>query len=298
MAEPIVEPMAEPMADPRDHRSTRIAVAGLGLVGGSLARALLARGIEVHGTDASVAERAHAVRAGVTVADDLTALVRVAPDVVVLAVPPGAVGAVARVLVPLLPAHATVLHAAGLQEARALGLDAEGEVHARVLGTHPLAGSHGAGFAASRADLFAGATVWAEERADDATRRRIEWLWTAAGAARVVYRPAAVHDREMAWASHLPQLAATAVAATLHDAGVAGEAGGPGLRDVTRLAASPLPLWLDLLRAAPPESAEAVAATGRALERLAAAIARGDEAAITDSWTRAQRWRATHGSAA
>ncbi len=265
-------------------------------MGGSLARALVARGVPVTGTDTSAAERSDAAHAGILAVDDLRALARTAPDIVLLAVPLGAMRTVVPALLPLLPDATTVLHGAGLQRAEALGLD--DALHARVFGTHPLAGSHAAGFAAARAELFAGATVRAEERADDDARERIEWLWERAGAARVVYGPAAAHDREMAWASHLPQLAATAVAAALHDAGMVSDGGGPGLRDVTRLAASPLPLWLDLLRAAPPESARAAAAAGRALEQLAAAIARGDEAAITDTWTRAQRWRAGHRSAA
>ncbi|HEY0969872.1 MAG TPA: NAD(P)-binding domain-containing protein, partial [Gemmatimonadales bacterium] len=76
-----------------EHRSTSVAVVGLGLVGGSLARALLDRGVPVHGTDSSAAERAEAARAGVTTANDLPTLARATPDVVVLAVPPGAVRA-------------------------------------------------------------------------------------------------------------------------------------------------------------------------------------------------------------
>ncbi|GJG89281.1 hypothetical protein tb265_44620 [Gemmatimonadetes bacterium T265] len=268
-----------------------VGVVGLGLVGGSLARALLARGVRVLGAERDPGESRRAARCGVEVVDGAAQLAAALPagGTVVLAVPRAALGAVAAAVLPRLAPGATVLHAAGLQRPEATGLPAAAA--GRVVGTHPLAGSHEAGFAASRADLFAGATVWAEARADAATRARLEWLWTTAGAATVRYETAAAHDAAMAWTSHLPQLASTALAAALAAAGVPAAAGGPGLRDTTRLAASPLPLWRDLLAAAPPETDAALAALADAVAALRAALAAGDAAALDALWERARAWR-------
>lgn len=266
-----------------------VGIVGLGLIGGSLALALRARGITVLGTDACETERRHAAEAGVHVVHDLVALAAYEPHVVVLAVPLGALRTVTRALLPLLPAHIMVVHTAGLQRDEATGLDAR--ARARVIGTHPLAGSHGAGFAAARSTLFAGATVVVDERADGCTRDRLAWLWREAGAATVAHRAAASHDRDMAWVSHLPQLVATALAATLADAGIDPAGGGPGLHDTTRLAASPLPLWRDLLHAAPPDTHAALASMTATLDRLRVALADRHDPLLTELWSRGQGWR-------
>lgn len=275
-----------------------VAVVGLGLVGGSLARALVVAGVPVHGWAASAVDRRLAAASGVRVAPSLAAVADAAPAVVVLAVPLGALRGVCEALLPRLTRDALVLHVAGLQAAAATGLDAAAQ--ARVLGTHPLAGTQEGGFAASRAHLFHECAVSAESRATPAERARLEWLWQAAGAGAVRYQPAAAHDRTMSWVSHLPQLAAVAMAAALDDAGVPSAAGGPGLRGATRLAASPLALWADLLHAAPPETDRALAALEAqvgalraALRQGAAAGAGGEGAApLAAVWTRAAGWRA------
>ena len=275
-----------------------VGVVGLGLVGGSLARALLARGVRVLGADRNARDAELAARCGVEVVEGAARLAAALPaaGAAVLAVPLPALGAVAGDVVPRLAPGAAVLHAAGLQRPGATGL--AGAARERVVGTHPLAGSHEAGFAASRADLFAGATVWAESRADAATRARLEWLWGEAGVRAVRYASAESHDAAMAWTSHLPQLASTALAAALAAAGVPTASGGPGLRDATRLAASPFPLWRDLLAAAPPATDAALAGLADAIAELRAALASGDAGALDAVWARARAWRdAPHGTA-
>lgn len=274
-----------------------VGIIGLGLIGGSLARALVARGVRVLGTARDVEDRQLAARCGVEVVGDAAELAAAMPanGVIVLAVPLPALGGLAEVLLATLAPDVVVLHAAGLQRPAATGLD--GATWARVIGAHPMAGSHDAGFAASRADLFAGAAVWAESRADAATRACLEWLWAGVGARGVEYRTAQSHDAAMAWVSHLPQLASTALAAALAGANVPATLGGPGLRDITRLAASPLPLWRDLLNAAPPDTDAALARLSDTIAELRTALARGDADALAALWGRARAWRCGHESA-
>lgn len=278
------------MAEGIEGTSELVAIVGLGLIGGSVARALVVHGVRVRGVAESADDRRQAAQIGVEVGSDVRGMARgEPPGVVLIAAPLGALERIASQLLPHLPAETLVLHAAGLQGQGASGLpDA---AHARVIGTHPLAGSHEAGFSASRPDLFAGATVFAEARAGDAERRRLEWLWRMAGAGRVEYRSAEAHDSMMAWVSHLPQLASTALAAVLARAGVPASAGGAGLRDATRLAASPLAIWRDVLASAPPETADALAMLGELVEQMRAAIVERDEASLTRVWKSARDWR-------
>ena len=268
-----------------------VGLVGLGVIGGSLARALVAGGVRVLGTARDARDGGQALRSGVEVVADAAALATAMPaaGVVVLAIPLPALAHTARALLARLAPDVTVLHAASLQRPAATGL--AGDPWARVVGTHPMAGSHDVGFAASRADLFVGATVWAESRADDAARAALEWMWDRAGARRVEYRDAEAHDAQMAWVSHLPQLTATALAATLADSTLRFTLGGPGLRDTTRLAASPLPLWRDLLRAAPAETDAALARMADTIAELRVALAGGDAAALAAVWERARAWR-------
>lgn len=268
-----------------------VGIVGLGLIGGSVARALVVRGVRVRGAADSANDRRQAAQIGVEVANDAAELAagETAPGVVLIAAPLGAVARIAGQLLPHLPPETVVLHAAGLQARDAIALP--DEQHDRVIGTHPMAGSHDAGFSASRPDLFAEATVFAESRAGDAQRARLEWLWRMVGAARVEYQAAESHDATMAWVSHLPQLASTALAAALARGGVGAAAGGAGLRDTTRLAASPLAVWGDVLRSAPPETAEALEVLGEIIEGMRAAVAERDEAGVAGVWMRARAWR-------
>jgi prephenate dehydrogenase len=101
----------------------------------------------------------------------------------------------------------------------------------------------------------------------------------AGGAVTVV--SAAVHDRAMAALSALPLAvaAATMIAAGESDVALA----GPGFRDVTRLAATPADLAVELLAGNADDAARAIAAVTAELDRLARALRDGDRAALAAS---------------
>ncbi|HEX5438559.1 MAG TPA: prephenate dehydrogenase/arogenate dehydrogenase family protein [Gemmatimonadaceae bacterium] len=265
-----------------------VAVIGLGLIGGSLARALAEQGIPVRGWSTSADDRALAGAAGVGVAAAAAAAVAGAATVV-FAIPVDRLATTVPPLLGLLERDAVALHAGGVQRQQALHLhDAH---YARLLGTHPLAGSHNSGFSASRPDLFAGATVSMEARADASAREHAEWLWRAVGATEMVYRSADEHDHLMTWVSHLPQLAATALAATLAGCGVDPRDVGPGGRDTTRLAASPFEQWRPLLAAAPGDLAAALRVLEARLQELRQVVEHPDTAALAAFWSSARAWR-------
>jgi len=269
-----------------------VAILGLGLVGGSLARDLHALGLRVLGHDRDAATLAAAVREGhvdVALTPDLSGIEEA--DAVVLAVPVAADPALLR-RVAARPGDAMVTDVGSTKRSVLAAAGAAGLAH-RFVGAHPLAGDHRSGWAASRADLFRGATVFlcpapgsrpeALERADA--------LWRSVGAEPRV-TDAADHDRRMAWVSHLPQAAASALALALARSGLHAEALGPGGRDTTRLAASSPELWADILLDNADEAGAALAALEATVATLRLGLERRDREGLAAALGEARRWRA------
>ncbi len=270
------------------------AVMGLGTIGGSLALSLMRAGWTVRGDALKATDRMAAYRRGIHIAPGagkkrLENLVK-GVEVVVLCVPPGELARVAADIAALVPASVPILHTCSLQAARGLGLSPA--LAMRVIGTHPLAGSAGHGFVAAREDLFAHCLVSVAVPAPVSVRRAAVALWKAVGAREVTSCPADEHDARMRWVSHLPQLAATALAAALADAGVPAGALGPGGRDTTRLAVSPWRLWHALLAMSPSASAYPIRLLEAELSAMRRALEAGDLDALGRTWRRAASWRA------
>ena len=268
--------------------ATRVAIVGLGVIGGSAALKLLDRGVTPRGFTIDDEDVRLSAAAGVHVATSLEAAVGDA-DLVLLAVPLDRLKEVASRVIAAAPAAATVLHAAGLQRVSATKLSAS--VAARVIGTHPIAGSSRAGFAAATVNLFHAATVYVEPRGTRRNREDAELFWSMVGAARIEYLEAAEHDDRMAVVSHLPQLLSTALAATLAASGIDARQLGPGGRDMTRLAASPWATWEPLLAATPDRTSLLLETCTAELTRMRAAIDGGDISALESTWHTARTWR-------
>jgi prephenate dehydrogenase len=142
----------------------------------------------------------------------------------------------------------------------------------RFVGSHPMAGTEGSGFAASRADLFAGRPwiVTPSPITAPAAVRAARALAHAVGAEPVAL-DAAAHDRAIAFLSHVPQLVAWALLEAPQGDGVAARhlaVAGPGFRDMTRLAASPRGVWREILAENRGEVRRAIAAFRRALRAV------------------------------
>jgi len=167
---------------------------------------------------------------------------------------------------------------------------AEADAQARWVGSHPMAGTEQSGFKASRADLYDGARVWCVGHPSAEPRmERLHALWQALGA-----RPATIdaeeHDRLMAVASHLPQLAANALATVLAEHDVTPDLLGPGGAGMTRLAGSSSEVWRDLLRHASPELVAGLRALADTSGRIADLLEAGDLDAIERLMTDTRTW--------
>ncbi len=243
-----------------------IAIHGLGLIGGSLGLALraLPDPPRVVGFDADPATGAAALEGGAVEALLPTAETAV-PGLwlAVTAVPPRAATAL------MLP----VLRAAG-----ATASD-------RFVGSHPLRGSEQGGFRAARRDLYEGAPVLVGGPLEAGSPAgRVAAMWRSIGAVPAPTAPT-LHDALVALTSHLPRVVSTALVRTLRRTGnmtaLLAQGAGPGLRDMSRLAASPADLWFDILTLNAEKVTPALELLEREVRGLRQAIERRDPALRT-----------------
>lgn len=276
----------------------RVLILGVGLIGGSLALALRARGAQVSGHGRDPAHLQGAVDAGVldTVCVDLAAGVAAA-DVVVLGVPVGSMRQALAAIAPVLGDHTLVMDVGSTKQSVADDAVAVwGTPPPGFVPAHPLAGSERSGYAHARADLFSGRRVVLTPLPSSATSAvgRARALWEGVGAKVSEMTPQA-HDAALAATSHLPHLAAFALMAALgarDDAAALWPLAAGGLRDTTRIAGSDPVLWRDIclanrhaLRALLHDYRAVLGAADRALET-------GDGAALEALLRRAHAARA------
>lgn len=228
-----------------------VAIVGVGLIGGSFGLALKKAGFagRVLGVSSASAVRAALDRGAIDEAATLNDAAARA-DLIYLAQPIGRILDTLRHLEPLVRPGALVTDA-GSTKMEILATAGEHLARCQFLGGHPMAGKEKRGVEEAEADLFAGRTYVLtpeepEELETPAAREFVEWVERIG--ARVVVIDAAEHDRVVSFTSHLPQLASTALAATVGECGCGHlEVAGPGLADTTRLALSSYELWRDIL---------------------------------------------------
>jgi len=227
----------------------RIAVIGFGLIGASLAlavRRLWPSVLLVAVDRRGVIERAMRMHAADAGGDDLA--LAAGAELVVLAAPVLANIEIIGKIAAHIPGDAVVTDVGSTK--RDIVFAARGlPDRLRFVGGHPLAGAAVGGVEASRADLFQGRPwiLTPDGDAAAAAGSRLSVLLTAIGS-HVQTMPPDAHDALVAYLSHLPQLAASAL---MHVVGEhAGHDGlalaGRGLRDTTRLASSPADIWRDI----------------------------------------------------
>ncbi|HWB31415.1 MAG TPA: prephenate dehydrogenase/arogenate dehydrogenase family protein [Vicinamibacterales bacterium] len=247
----------------------RIGVAGLGLIGGSVALAAKSiwPDVVVHGCDA--AAQVGDARARGVVSDGATDIAALAGcDLIVLAVPLGSMQ--------------DVLHALGRTRTDAVVTDV-GSTKRRIVATakdvglrqfvggHPMAGGERPGLDQARADLFADRPwLLVDGTADADARARVEAFARGLGA-RPSWMDADAHDRTVAYVSHLPQVVATALMTSADEAlGIGGKAAaGPAFAEMTRLASSPPDMWTSVLAENADFVAEALAQFARDMPSIA-----------------------------
>jgi prephenate dehydrogenase len=240
------------------HLIKRVTILGTGLIGGSFARALrkYTRDIAVAGWDRPEivleARKSGAIEEGFF--GSLEPAIRRA-DLIYIALPVGNTLDILPEVAHHAPPHALVTDAGSTkmriaQAASELFVEEVGPI---FLGGHPMAGRELSGFAHADANLFQDATYALIGEADDTHDPRIAAFVKILEkiGARPLWLGAQQHDYAVGLASHLPQLAAVALASFLYDRldenGLPITLAGPGLRDSLRLAGSSYSTWRDIV---------------------------------------------------
>lgn len=230
----------------------RLAVVGLGLLGGSVAKAARQRGLarEVVAVGHGIDSLTPALREGVVdrITTDLSDGLAGA-DFVILATPVATIAALLPKVWQVAADGTTVTDvgsakAAIVRSAERLAADRP----LAFVGSHPMAGSELSGYPAARPDLFQEALVIVTptDRSDPAAQKRVSGFWEALGARVLVMGPDH-HDRAVAVASHLPHLVAFAlVEAAVRMEPSCFDVAARGFKDATRLAASDARVWREI----------------------------------------------------
>ncbi|MDX1970878.1 MAG: prephenate dehydrogenase/arogenate dehydrogenase family protein [Planctomycetaceae bacterium] len=259
-------------------------IAGVGLIGGSLAAAVRARHIarRVIGLGRNAQRLQQAVDAGLL--DGFVTTPADAPreiSLVVVCTPVPRIVDDVRSLMPHLSTSALITDAGSTKQSICESLSDLSLQAPVFLGSHPIAGSDKQGFEYANADLFQGRTcvITPLPQHAEAAVSRVERFWQGVGMLTRRLSPAE-HDRALARTSHVPHVVAAAVAGALSPSDLPWT--GSGFRDTTRIAAGDPDLWTGILRENADEVLAGIAAVQRQLDQFAAALANGDAAALRD----------------
>ncbi len=296
-----------------EHPIKHLAVIGVGLIGGSVARALKHAGFvgRVTGVGRSRENLDRARELGIIDhwTHDIAEAVHDA-DMVLIAVPMGAYDKVFAELATSLPEHALITDAGSTKQhamdvARRYLSDLS-----RFVPAHPIAGTEQSGAEASFAELFEdrlciltplgdkdmGGVV--DKKAIDA----VEAMWMATGS-RVIQMDAASHDDFLASVSHLPHLAAFALVNAVRKQG--DEAHDPfqfaagGFRDFTRIASSSPEMWRDIALSNSAALVDKISALQTELADMKTALSSGDGERLLETFSAAKKardaWLEEHG---
>ena len=258
-----------------------VANLGPGLIGGSLALALADRGLAkrlmIYARSAHALDAIRTAGVDAELTGNPSEAVRDA-DVVVLCVPIEAMAGLVQEMRDVLKPTALVTDVGSVKGSVDRDLAPLLEDRALWIGSHPMAGSEQAGFAASRADLFEGAAVIltpTNSTQKEAERRGVQF-WEALGG-RVTKLTPVFHDHCVAQISHLPHLLASALVCHARKDALA--LAGGGFRDVTRIASGSPELWAEILLANGAAVADNIDHFTAYLEALKFALEQPDKAA-------------------
>lgn len=278
----------------------RVALIGLGLIGGSLGHAMKRRGLAGHiaGHARSAATRARALELGfIDSAHETAAASAKDADLVVICTPVGALSAVAAEIEPALKKGAIVTDVGSVKVAvvRDVGPHIPDGIH--FIPGHPIAGTEESGPDAGFAELFDGrwCILTPVPGTDAGALEKLSAFWTACGSNVDIMEPRH-HDLVLAIVSHLPHIIAYNIVGTASDLETVTQSevikySASGFRDFTRLAASDPTMWRDVCLNNREPILEMLARFSEDLTALQRAIRWGDGDVLFDLFTRTRAIR-------
>jgi len=278
----------------------RLALIGVGLIGGSIARAAREYGAvrEIVATARSEATRKRVVELGI--ADRVVATNAEAAkdaDLVIVCIPVGASGPVAQEIAASLKPGAIVSDVGSVKSAVLKDMAPHIPKGVHLIPAHPVAGTESSGPDSGFAELFVNrwCILTPPEGADSAAVEKLSAFWSALGA-NVEVMTAEHHDMVLAITSHLPHLIAYTIVGTAEEFSTVSRSevlkfSAGGFRDFTRIAASDPTMWRDVFLHNKDAVLEMLAQFSEDLAKLTRAMRRGDGDTLFDHFTRTRAIR-------
>jgi prephenate dehydrogenase len=277
----------------------RLAIIGVGLIGGSFARALREAGAvtTVVGIGRSRSNLEDALSLGICdeITQDAAEGVRGA-DMVFISTPVCSIPSVVAEIAPFLSPGCIVTDGGSVKAAIVTECEALMPAGRHFVGGHPIAGTEHSGAAASFATLYVGkrCILTPTERSDNAAMELVARLWRLTGAVVCLMEPGH-HDRIFAEISHLPHAVAYALVHAVGTADVEGENvlsySAGGFRDFTRIASSDPVMWRDIALMNREALLKSIDGFSSSLAELRRRIDRGDADGLNDFFTIAKQFR-------
>ncbi len=270
-------------------------IAGVGLIGGSLALAARERGLveRVVGYGRNETTLRRGKRIGILDRYFLDAGdFPEDTDFLVLATPVSAIAPLTRSFLPRLRRNCLISDVGSVKRRVVADMDRLLKAGPPFVGAHPIAGSDQWGPDAARADLFIRrrCIITPTAKSDPAAVKKLRTFWRRVGA-RVEIMDAALHDRVLGVVSHLPHVAASALVNALERTKVGSldlaEYCGSGFRDTTRIAAGRPELWRDICLLNREAVLKGLREYARGIERFAEYVRRNDGPALEREFERA-----------
>ena len=277
---------------------SRVAFIGLGLIASSMIHAMRRGGLvgEFAGTARSAETRAIAREDGLCEVFDTAAEAVVGADLVVLAVPIGAMADIAAEIAPHLAEGVTVTDVGSVKRAVIEAVEPNLPDHVTFVPGHPIAGTEQSGPRSGFESLFDNRwTILVPGNADKTDVGRLEKLWLGMGA-KVDQMDADHHDLVLAVTSHAPHLIAYTMVGVADDLGRVTDSevvnySAAGFRDFTRIAASDPTMWRDVFLTNKDATLEILGRFTEELFALQRAIRTGDGEHLHDYFTRTRAIR-------
>lgn len=279
----------------------KVAIIGVGLIGGSLAIVLRRKGIadSIVGIGRGVANLDAAKRLGVVdaVTQDIGTGVKDA-DLVVVAVPVLKIGETVRKAAPNLKKGCILTDVGSVKQSVIEELDPLIPPGVHFVPGHPIAGTENSGVEAALPGLFTGRTciLTPVEKTDRKAVETVKAVWQEAGS-KVIIMDAALHDSVLAAVSHLPHMIAYTLVNTIADMKdkipeILDYSAG-GFRDFTRIASSSPEMWSDICAMNKESIVKTISDFQRRLEELKKKVETGDLAGLREDFERAKKLRDT-----
>ena len=271
----------------------KVTVIGVGLIGGSLAKAIKKNKIakEVVGVSQGQQSLATALKEG-TIDQGYHDVAKAVTnsDLVILAAPVGIIINMLAMIGPHLRRGCIVTDVGSSKVSIVHAAQKFLPSHVFYVGSHPLTGSEKAGVQHANAELFHNATVVMTPT--DTTHRlakeRVKLLWTKVGA-QVKFMTPDEHDKALGYVSHLPHMVAFALMETVPSDILSFAA--QGLKDTTRIAASSPQMWNDISVSNKKNVIKAIDEVAKNLSLIRKAISTDDQKTLLNLFKNAKAKR-------